>query len=235
MYKLLLLIIFTCIWIWAAINPLFPHDWLLENYLVFVAVPFFILMDRYFRLSKISYTMITLFMIAHVIWSHYTYAEVPFGKYVTLTANTLWWIIWNLLGGERNSYDRLVHLWFWLCFVYPVREMFLRMVKVKGIWWYLLPISIMWMFGGVYEIIEWITAINVNEAAGSAFLWSQWDIWDAQKDILLAGLGGTFVMFVALIINLIYKKDFWSDMKSSFRLLPKDTPLGEVALQKMIQ
>jgi len=28
----------------------------------------------------------------------------------------------------------------------------------------------MWMFGGVYEIIEWITAINVNEAAGSAFL-----------------------------------------------------------------
>jgi len=42
-------------------------------------------------------------------------------------------------------------------------------------------------------------------------------------------------MFVALIINLIYKKDFWSDMKSSFRLLPKDTPLGEVALQKMIQ
>lgn len=235
MYKLILLIIFICIRIRAAINPLFPHDRLLENYLVFISVPFLIWMDKYFRLSNLSYSMITLFMIFHVIGSHYTYAEVPFGKYVTIAANNIWWIIWNLLWWERNSYDRLVHLWFWLCFVYPIREMFLRIVKVRWIWGYVLPIAIMRMFGGMYEIIEWIAAINIDEAAWSAFLWSQWDIRDAQKDIILAAIGWKCIMFIIFIINAIYKKDFWKDMKSSFKLLAKDEPLGEVALGKMIQ
>ena len=78
-YLKALLIVFAAVWIWAAINPSYRHDWLLENYLVFIFVPIIVLTGRYFRLSDASYTLITLFMILHVIGSHYTYAEVPFG------------------------------------------------------------------------------------------------------------------------------------------------------------
>ena len=31
-YKIFLLVVFVVVWIWAAIGPKFPHDWLLENY-----------------------------------------------------------------------------------------------------------------------------------------------------------------------------------------------------------
>src|ERR1044071_9065863 len=72
-------LIFLAVWVWAAIKPMDRHDWLLENVLVFIFVPLILLAGRYFKLSSISYGLITLFMILHVIGSHYTYAEVPFG------------------------------------------------------------------------------------------------------------------------------------------------------------
>ena len=43
-----------------------------------------------------------------------------------------------------------------------------------------------------YELIEWIYAALSNPAAGAAFLGSQGDIWDAQKDMLADGLGSIF-------------------------------------------
>ncbi len=70
---------FALVWGWAATEPAYPHDWLLENYLVFVFVPLILLTARYFRLSDLSYTLITVFMLMHVVGSHHTHAEVPFG------------------------------------------------------------------------------------------------------------------------------------------------------------
>lgn len=54
-------------------------DWLLENHPVFVFVPLILLTARYFRLSNLSCTLITVCVLMHVVCSHYTYAEVPFG------------------------------------------------------------------------------------------------------------------------------------------------------------
>src|SRR6185436_14654745 len=95
-YKLTLIAAFLIVWVWAAINPMFRHDWLLENYLVFIFVPIILILGRYLRLSNVSYTLITIFMILHVIGSHYTYELVPFG-------NTLQ----HWFGSDRNMYDRL--------------------------------------------------------------------------------------------------------------------------------
>jgi putative membrane protein len=40
-----------------------------------------------------------------------------------------------------------------------------------------------------YEIIEWIFAANAAPEAGAAYLGSQGDIWDAQRDMLADTLG----------------------------------------------
>lgn len=234
-YHIVLLVAFVLAWIWSAINPSYPHDWLLENILVFASVPFLIWLWRYFKLSKLSYTCITLFMILHVIWSHYTYAEVPFWLAFRDFANQWGSLISNLFGWTRNSYDRLVHFSFWLLWAYPAREMFLRMVKVKGLWWYILPMALMWCFGWVYEIIEWIAAVNVNEAAGSAFLWTQWDIWDAQKDIILAWIGSAITMLIVLLINARYQKNFWKDISTSFHVSKTDHPLWEEKISEYLK
>jgi putative membrane protein len=221
-YKIFLIVIFVAVWIWAAINPIYPHDWLLENYLVFIFVPLIIITGIYFRLSNVSYTLITIFMILHVIGSHYTYAEVPFG-----------YALQNLFGASRNMYDRLVHFSFGFLLAYPVREVFMRLAKVKGFWSYYFPLDLTLAFSALYEIIEWIAAASVSSAAGIAFLGAQGDIWDAQKDMLMAGLGALIAMLIILFINMYYNKNFWKEMRESFKIKKGDEPLGEVALGRM--
>jgi putative membrane protein len=223
-YHWFLIAVFLIVWIWAAINPVFPHDWLLENYLVFIFVPIILLIGHYFKLSKVSYTLITLFLILHVIGSHYTYAEVPFG-----------YTLQDWLGASRNMYDRLVHFSCGFLMFYPIREMFMRLAKVKGIWAYILPIDLWGSFSAIYEIIEWQAAKNVDPAAGLAFLGSQGDIWDAQKDMFMAIIGACIAALVIFLINMIYKKDFWQDMKESFKRPKHDRMLGEEELKRMVK
>lgn len=168
-YRWFLIITFIIAWIWAAINPVYPHDWLLENYLVFIFVPLIFILGRYFKLSNASYTVIAIFMIMHVIGSHYTYAEVPFG-----------YRLQEWLGSERNMYDRLVHFCYGFLLAYPVREVFMRLSITKGFWSYYFPLELVAASSALYEIIKWIAARNVDPAAGIAFLGSQGDIWDPQ-------------------------------------------------------
>ncbi|OGS43053.1 MAG: hypothetical protein A2539_02535 [Elusimicrobia bacterium RIFOXYD2_FULL_34_15] len=223
-YKWILVITFITVWIWAAIRPKYPHDWLLENILVFVFVPVIFLMSRYFKLSNLSYTLLTLFFIFHLIGSHYTYAEVPFG-----------YMLQKFFKADRNMYDRLIHFSFGFLVAYPIREFLMRIVKVKGFWSYYLPFDVTLSFSGVYEIVEWLAAINVNEAAGIAFLGAQGDIWDAQKDMLMAAIGALLAMSIIAIINLKYNNKFVEDIKESLKPSYNDEILGEVKLKKMIE
>jgi len=51
----------------------------------------------------------------------------------------------------------------------------------------------------LYEIVEWIYAVLGDPDAGIAFLWSQWDIWDAQKDMLADASGAIIALFIYAI------------------------------------
>lgn len=215
---------FVVTWVWAAIEPLYYDDWLLENILVFVLIVLIFFTGRYFEFSIISYTFITIFMILHVIGSHYTYAEVPWG--ITLG---------EWLGTDRNMYDRLVHLLFGVLFVYPVREMSVRIAKTKGFWGYFVPFMIISSFSGFYEIVEWGAAAVVDPEAGAAFLGSQGDIWDAQKDMLLAIVGSLGTLLIVMFIHMVWNKDFYREFKESFHLPKDDKPMGEILLEEMME
>lgn len=130
-------------WVWSAIHPWFRRDWLLENVLVLIFVPIVILLGCYFRLSNLSYTLITLFMILHLVGAHYTYSEVPFG-----------YTLQHWLGADRNMSDRLVHFSFGFLIAYPIREMFMRLAKTKGLWSFYLPCDVTLACSAAYEIIE---------------------------------------------------------------------------------
>lgn len=222
-YHVFLIVVFLGVWVWAAIHPAFPHDWLLENYLVLIFVPIILGLGYYFRLSKVSYTLITVFLILHLIGSHYTYEHVPFGE-----------TLGRLLGTDRNMYDRLVHFSCGFLLFYPIREVFMRIAKVRGIWGYILPIDLWGSFSALYEIIEWQAAKNVDPASALAFLGSQGDIWDAQKDMGLALLGSVLAAIIVFVINWRYRKHFWTDIKESVRLHKGDHELGEVELSRLM-
>lgn len=221
-YKISLFFVFLIVWLWAAWNPVYPHDWLLENYLVFIWVPIVFLSGYYFRLSNLSYTFIAIFMCLHVIGSHYTYAEVPFGE--TLK---------HWFDADRNMYDRMVHFSFGLLLYYPVREVFMRLAKTKGFWSYYFPWDVIAAMVGIYELIEWVTAIRVNPEAGLAFLGTQGDVWDAQKDMALGILGAFIALLIVMAFNAFLNKKFWKEIKESFKIPKSDQPLGEKRILQM--
>jgi len=193
-YYKVLLALFGAVWIWAAIAPLDRMGWLLENVLVVLFVPMFLLAGRRFRLSDLSYGLVTLFMALHVVGSHYTYADVPFG-----------FTLQRWLGANRNMYDRLVHFSFGFLTALPVRESFIVLANVKGFWGYYIPLDVTLSFSAIYEIVEWATVQVVQPGAGLAFLGTQGDEWDTQKDMALAGIGALIAMVLAALFLRSYR------------------------------
>ncbi|MBI2610152.1 DUF2238 domain-containing protein [Candidatus Giovannonibacteria bacterium] len=206
-YHLFLIFVFIFAWVWGALNPYSREEWLLENYLVFIFVPIVLITGRYFRLSDFSYTLITIFLMLHITGAHFTYEKVPFGYFLE-----------NLMGETRNMYDRLVHFAFGFLLAYPIREVFVRITRAKGIWGYYIPFDLTLSLSAIYEIIEWITVRNVSQAAGITFLGAQGDIWDSQKDMFAAALGALLAMLIIFIINSRLNRSFLSELKESFKI-----------------
>jgi len=193
-YYLVLIALFAVVFTWAAIAPFDRGAWMLENALVVVFVPIFLIAGRYFRLSDVSYGLLTLFTVLHVVGSHYTYAEVPFG-----------FVLQDWLGADRNMYDRLVHFSFGLLLALPVRECFIVLSDLRGFWSYYLPLDLTLSFSAVYEILEWAAVQIANPGAGLAFLGTQGDEWDTQKDMALAGSGALIAMVLAALFLRSYR------------------------------
>ena len=221
-YQLVLIGIFLLLWGYCAINPVTRENWLIENALVAIFAPFVLATARYFRLSDLSYTLITLYLALHLFGSHYDYSNVPFG--IT---------IGHWFGTERNCYDRLVHFSFGFLLAYPMREVFHRIASVRGFWGYFLPLDLTLSLSAIYELIEWMVAVRVDPGAGAAFLGSQGDEWDAQKDMALAGLGALIAMSIIAAVNWYLDPRFWREIKDSFRV-KNQNPLGEVRLAELI-
>src|SRR3989338_10410174 len=172
-YQMFLAACFIAVWVWSGIDPLHRETWLLENMLVFLFIPAFLVTARYFKLSDISYTFITVFLIMHLVGSNWTYGEVPFG-----------FTLGEGFGSEgRNMYDRLLHFSFGFLMAYPIREMFVRVTDTRGFWTYYIPLDIILAFSAIYEIIEWGALMTVDSTAGTLFLAHQGDIFDPAKDI----------------------------------------------------
>ena len=140
---------------------------------------------RRFAFSNRSYVLFTVFMSLHLVGSHYTYSEVPFGFWLQ-----------EALELQRNHYDRIVHFSFGLLIAYPFRELLLRAAGVERSWSYLLAVCIVLAFSGFYEVIEGIVAMLVDPELGMAYLGTQGDEWDAQKDTFLAFSGSVVAMLV---------------------------------------
>lgn len=179
----MLLIWLTGLWIVTAIEPFDRFDWLLENILVVVYGALLVATYRRFTFSNLSYGLFAVFMSLHIVGAHYTYSETPLGFWLQ-----------DSLDLSRNHYDRLVHLCFGLLLAYPFREWLLRVVTVKRGWTYLMSVIQVLGFSGFYEALEGLVAMVVSPELGAAYLGSQGDIWDAQKDTGLALAGAIIAM-----------------------------------------
>lgn len=228
-YLGILLLIFCALAVWAGIAPLDRHDWLLENVLVVVGLVVLFLGYQALPLSRMSYTLIFIFMCLHVAGSHYTYALVPYDDWF----RNLFGIGFNeLIGWERNNYDRVVHFSYGLLLAYPLREVVLRIASLKGFWGYFLPLDVTMSTSMLYELIEWGAAELFGGGLGVAFLGAQGDPWDAQKDMALASLGALIAMCVTAALNAWLQRDFGREWVDSVRVRYR-RPLGDFELMRL--
>ena len=169
--------LYLVVWIVMAINPKYPQDWLLENVLIFIFFPFLFFMDKKHHYTLLSIIFLLIFASLHSLGSHYTYAEMEHFDVIT-----------QFFGFERNHFDRLVHFLFGLLTFRVLFEMITEgtnTVKTALLFTFTMIVSI----STVYELLEWLAAVILRPDLGMAFLGTQGDVWDANKDTALATAG----------------------------------------------
>jgi len=182
--------VFISVWIASISGTTDITNWFLENTLTFIFVGFLMLSYRRFQFSDLSYLLICIYLCLHVYGSKYTYAENPFGYWLKDVFHT-----------SRNHYDRIVHFSFGFLLAYPMREMFLKWLKYPTWVAWLLPIEITLSISAFYELIEWAVADIFFKAQGDAYLGTQGDIWDSQKDVFLAFSGAIIATTIVSIVK----------------------------------
>lgn len=182
--------IFLLVWAWTFIGTTDRANWITENVLTMVFIGGLALTYRRFQFSDLSYTLMFVYILLHIYGAMYTYAENPLGYWLQ-----------DLFHGERNHYDRIVHFSFGMLLAYPMRDYFKNHFDWPNWVCWVLPVEITLSFSGAYELIEWAVADVFFPAQGAAYLGSQGDVWDAQKDMGLALSGAILIMVLASTVK----------------------------------
>ena len=182
--------IFLLVWAWTFIGTTDHANWVIENVLTMIFIGGLVWGYSRFKFSDLSYTLMFVYILLHIYGAMYTYAENPLG----------YWLM-DVFHGERNHYDRIVHFSFGFLLAYPMRDYFKNHFQWPTWVCWVLPVEITLSFSGAYELIEWAVADVFFPAQGAAYLGSQGDIWDAQKDMGLAFSGAVLAMVGASVVK----------------------------------
>ncbi len=169
------------IFIWSLINPKDYFVWFLEVVPAIIGIALLAFTYKRFPFTNIIYVFVALHAIVLIVGGHYTYAENPLFDWFK-----------EIFSLDRNHYDRLGHFVQGFFPALIIREFLLRKTKLeRGKMLFFIVVSIALAISASYEIMEWWSALGVDPAAGTAFLGTQGDIWDAQWDMFLALIGAS--------------------------------------------
>jgi putative membrane protein len=180
-FEAVLLGLLVAIYGWSAFQPASVATWWMETAPVFLALPMLLAAHRRLRLTRIVLLLLAIEAAIVAVGAHYTYANVPIGFRAS-----------ELLGLERNHYDRFAHFFQGVFPSLLFRELLLKTSGLRrGGWLFFVVSAICLSFSAIYEFIEWGASILFAEGA-TEFLGTQGDPWDTQWDMFLA-LGGSIV------------------------------------------
>lgn len=185
--------LYSIVFIFSAIEPSSRAVWIAEIIPAVGVLAVIWWLSRSYRFSNTAYVLMFVWLVLHTIGSKYTFAEVPFDWFN------------QLIGSERNQFDRVAHYSIGL-YAYPIAEYLIRKnLANAGIAIFFALFAIM-SLAASYEIIEWWYAALAGGDEGIAFLGSQGDVWDAQKDMMMDTLGA----LTSLVLLVIQQRVFSS-------------------------
>lgn len=173
-----LLVACAIVFVWSGWNPKDRFTWILEVAPAVLVLPVLLATGRRFPLTPLLYLLIAIHACILMVGGKYTYAQVPLFDWIR-----------DALGHARNNYDKVGHFAQGFVPAIAAREILLRTSPLRrGGWLFVLVTSVCLAVSALYELVEWAAAATTGEAA-DAFLGTQGDPWDTQKDMLLALIG----------------------------------------------
>ncbi len=171
----------------SGIGPYDRLTWLLEVGPVIAGLPVLVLSYRRFPLTTLVYALLFVHALILLLGGHYTYANVPLGFWLQ-----------DVLGFDRNPYDRIGHIAQGFVPALLAREILVRKSPLKGSRWLpFLVVCFCLAFSAFYELLEWASALAFGQGA-EEFLGTQGDVWDTQWDMFLALVGAvTSLLFLS--------------------------------------
>ena len=184
-FFLTLLVTTGAVFLWSGIAPRDRFTWFLEVLPALAALPILLLTARRFPLTRLTYALIAAHAVILMVGGHYTYAEVPLFNWLRDTFHL-----------ARNHYDRVGHFAQGFVPAIIAREVLLRRTPLRpGGWLFVIVTSICLSISALYELFEWGVSVWTG-SAGDAFLGTQGDIWDTQKDMALCLVGAVFAQLL---------------------------------------
>ena len=171
--------IYAAVLTWSAVNPHDRFTWFLETLPAIIGLAVLAFTWKAFPLTRLTYWLILIHCIILMVGGHYTYAEVPLFDWIR-----------DLLGGQRNNYDKVGHFAQGLVPAIIAREVVIRLDVIRSkAWTHFFVVCFVLAFSAFYELIEWWVAVASGDDA-VAFLGTQGYVWDTQSDMFLALIGG---------------------------------------------
>jgi len=171
-----------------AISGIRPYDhatWALEVAPMIIALPILWATYNRFPLTTLVYVCIFAHCVVLMIGGEYTYARVPFGFQLQ-----------EMLGLQRNPYDKIGHFFQGFVPALVAREILLRGEFVKGRRMLaFVVVCIVMAISATYELIEWWVALAAGQGAAD-FLGTQGDPWDTQSDMFMALIGSVSALLL---------------------------------------
>lgn len=167
----------------SVIQPYDLTTWFMEVAPILIVAPVLVATYKRFPLSTLSYVLLCVFALIMIGGGHYTYARVPLGFWIK-----------DMLGTQRNPYDKLGHFMQGVVPALLAREILLRQRWVSGKRVAAVcAVAFALAISASYELVEWWSALALGSGADD-FLGTQGDPWDTQSDMFMALIGASVAM-----------------------------------------
>lgn len=148
---------------------------------------------RRWPLSDFAVGCLWLFLLLHTLGARWIYSYVPYDDWARAISGH---DISSLFGATRNGYDRLVHFAFGALLTLPVAEVARR--QMSWGWSLAFAFAAVGLGSALYEIFEWLLTMIAAGDTADYYNGQQGDMWDAQKDMAMAQIGGTLAVIALL-------------------------------------
>lgn len=162
----------------SGIHPYDRLTWVLEIFWVAGGIAIY----PWFRTRRQPTDLLLVLLAIHavvlIVGGYHTYEHVPLGEWMK-----------NWFGFSRNHYDRIGHFMQGFVPAILVRETLIRNAVVRSRGWLAACVFAFCLsFSAAFELFEWTAAMVFGDGS-TAYLATQGDPWDAQKDMLMAAIG----------------------------------------------